>query len=234
MRGKRLQYGLKHRVTSTIYGCQGDTLHCLATQISSQNSEFDIWDKAQVLVLLSRTRTAKDIIFVGDPKSTMRYLMQKMQTRTLNTDYMERVISLLTDDDHLQDYPTFSYELYPFDFCHIELPQCHTGFVYFLVSLIDNRKIYIGETKDLITRLNQHNSGNGTQFTDDHRPWALYAFISGFDGNKSRMKSIENSWQHLVSNAVSSGVRNPKELVQSGFPLVSNSNAGLKMTLLFK
>ena len=75
---------------------------------------------------------------------------------------MERVISLPTSDDHLQDYPTFSYELYPFDFHHVELPQYHTGFVYFLVSLIDNRKIYIGETKDIITRLNQHNSGNGT------------------------------------------------------------------------
>ena len=60
MRGKRLQYGLSHHVTTTIHGCQGDNLHKLR-----------IWDKAQVVVLLSRTRMAKDIIFVGDPQSIM-------------------------------------------------------------------------------------------------------------------------------------------------------------------
>ena len=38
MRGKRLQYGLKHHVIATIHGCQGDTLHRLIIQISASNS----------------------------------------------------------------------------------------------------------------------------------------------------------------------------------------------------
>ena len=59
-RGKRLQYGLKHCVTTTIHRCQGDTLHHLVTQISSSNSEYHIWDKAHV---------------VGYPQSAMNCLI---------------------------------------------------------------------------------------------------------------------------------------------------------------
>ena len=56
MRGKGRQYGLKHRVTATIHGCQGDTIHKLATQICSPGNASNLWDKAQVVVLLSCTR----------------------------------------------------------------------------------------------------------------------------------------------------------------------------------
>ena len=98
MRGKRLQYGLKHHVTATIHGCQGNTLHCLVTQISSSNSEYHIWDKAQVVVLLSCTHMAKDIIFVGDPQSTMTCLIQKMNTRSMHTNYMERIVSFFLEN----------------------------------------------------------------------------------------------------------------------------------------
>ena len=95
MRGKRRQYGLKHRVTATIHGCQGDTLHKLVTQICGHGLEFTIWDKAQVVVLLSRTRRAHDIIFVGDPEATIKCLIEKMVSKSQNTDYMEKVITVL-------------------------------------------------------------------------------------------------------------------------------------------
>ena len=104
----------------------------------------------------------------------------------------------------------------------------------FLVCLTNSRKKYIGETFDIITRLKQDNSGNGTTFTDENRPWTLYAFIIGFNCNKNRMKSVEISWQHLRNIAVINGIYNPKDLVRSGLPLVLNSNGELKMVCLFK
>ena len=238
MKGKRRQYGLKHRVTATIHACQGDTLHKLVTQISSRSAEFNIWDKAQVVVLLSRTRRAEDMIFVGSAENTINCLIEKMKTRSQNTDYMEKVISLLDSSSsssslNLDTSNVFTYSDYPYDFNNIELPDCHTGFVYFLISLKDINKSYIGQTFDLRSRLRAHNSGNGTSFTDLNRPWALYAYIIGFDNNRHKMMSIENSWEYLRIQAVNNGVRDPKQLVLSGLPLVHASDGKLKMICHF-
>ena len=159
-----------------------------------------------------------------------------MKTRSQNTDYMERVISILDtrEDRNTLQVPGFLYEDYPYDFNFVELPECHTGYVYFLISLSGGRKSYIGQTFDIKTRLRQHNSGHGTSFTDENRPWALYAYIIGFDNNRHMMMSIENSWQYLRTAAINDGDRNPKDLVRSGLPLVQNSNGKLKMICLFK
>ena len=233
MKGKRFQYGLRHRVTSTIHGCQGDTLHKLATQVCSENNGFKLWDKAQVVVLLSRTRSAKDMIFVGGIDSTINCLVKMMCTKTQNSEYMEKVIALL---DHSRDLTEaqrmniFSYEHFPYDFNQIELPQCHTGFVYFLVSLKDNRKTYIGETFDLRTRLRTHNSGYGTSFTDEHRPWAVYAYISGFNRDKNYMKSVENAWQRHRNLSQSPC---PKALAKTAIPIIENANGRLQLILHF-
>ena len=66
MKGKRKQYGSKHHLTSTVHGSMGDTLHNIVTEISLENNEFRLWDKAQAIVLLSRKRLGSDIIFVGE------------------------------------------------------------------------------------------------------------------------------------------------------------------------
>ena len=66
MRGQRRQYGLKHHVTSTVHATMGDTLHKIVTSVSTQDGEYQLWDKAQAIVLLSRTKFGKNIIFVGD------------------------------------------------------------------------------------------------------------------------------------------------------------------------
>ena len=48
----RKQYGLKHRVTSTIHACMGDTLPKIAIELSLSESEYKLWDKAQVSYML--------------------------------------------------------------------------------------------------------------------------------------------------------------------------------------
>ena len=79
--------------------------------------------------------------------------------------------------------PIFDYSSIPFEFNQLPLPQCNTGYVYFIVSVRNKRAYYIGETMCLKTRLRQHNSGSGTFFTNEigRRPWALFAYITGFD-----------------------------------------------------
>ena len=55
---QRSQYGLKHRVTSTIHASMGDTLSKVAIQIT--DAMFELWDKAQIIVALTRTKISKN------------------------------------------------------------------------------------------------------------------------------------------------------------------------------
>ena len=46
----------------------GDTLHKVAIEISDNDPHYKLWDKAEVVVMLSRTRIGCNIIFVGNQK----------------------------------------------------------------------------------------------------------------------------------------------------------------------
>ena len=94
--GKRKQYGLKHHVTSTIHADMGDTLPSMATEISLCNSNFNMWDKGQMIEVLSRTKYAKDTIFVGDKNDTLAALKNLLTRKMQWTDYMEEVLQLIT------------------------------------------------------------------------------------------------------------------------------------------
>ena len=70
-KARRRQYGLKHHVNSTVHASMGNTLSTIVTEISENDSNYKLWDKAQAIVLLSRTCVGSDIIFVGDKESTI-------------------------------------------------------------------------------------------------------------------------------------------------------------------
>jgi hypothetical protein len=65
MRATRVQYKLWHHIGSTLHSIMGQTLSKLVTEVSQgTNSPYSLWLASQVFVLLSRTRTAADTIFV--------------------------------------------------------------------------------------------------------------------------------------------------------------------------
>ena len=82
MQGKRKQYGLKLYVISTIHGAMGDTLQYMATQISVHDSNFNLWDKGQLTVILSRTEKGKNSIFIGPKNDTLNALCTLLLSRT--------------------------------------------------------------------------------------------------------------------------------------------------------
>lgn len=49
-------------------------------------------------------------------------------------------------------------------------------FVYFLRSLSNPAKTYIGETSNLVMRMQQHNSGQ-SDYTSRFMPWEVEAFV---------------------------------------------------------
>ena len=218
-KGNRKQYGLKHYVTATLHVLQGLTINKLATEINVFSSDYKLWDCAQLLVLLSRTKKSQDVIFVGNKENTIISIVQITKTSSQWTDYMENVVKILSQSSQndTNRIPIVEHTEFPLDLKCISIPRCNTGYVYFLISTRDTTKTYIGQTMNLYKRLSQHNQGFGTQFTQriDLRPWVLYGYISGFDRKRSLMLSIEHEWKSVRNHLISSGVRNPKDLCRS-------------------
>eukprot|EP00957_Ditylum_brightwellii_P146940 11187120-Ditylum_brightwellii.AAC.1 len=77
IQAKQKQYGLKHRVTSTIHAAMGDTLPSIATKISRTNGNFKMWDK-------------------GDKNEALAALKDLLTRKMQWTDYMEEVLHLIT------------------------------------------------------------------------------------------------------------------------------------------
>ena len=75
-----LQYGFCHHIASTIHGAMGCDVDELVTSISSIDPKYCLWEKEQVIVLVSHTFFAVDLIFVGSPNdmiATLTNLIQK-------------------------------------------------------------------------------------------------------------------------------------------------------------
>ena len=68
---KRKQYGLKHYVSATVHVAMDDTLVKMATSVSTTDNNYNLWDKGQVVVILSRTKIGKHSIFVGQKDETL-------------------------------------------------------------------------------------------------------------------------------------------------------------------
>ena len=211
MRGQRRQYGLKHHVTSTVHACMGDTLKKIVTEISNEKNEFNLWDKAQAVVLLSRTRLGSDIIFVGDKHNTINSLASLIKTKSQWMNYMEKVLEVTVDNgiDESGQISVFSNEVFPYRLYDITLPTCNTGFVYMLISTKNHNFCYIGETENISRRLHEHNSGykRSTLSTPkSYRPYALFAYICGFNRNRNVRRYIEFEWKKKIAEERERGV----------------------------
>ena len=74
MQGKRKQYWLKPYVKSIINGAIGDTLQYMSTQVSVHNSNFNLWYRGQLTVLLSLTNYRTNSMFIGPKNDTLKAL----------------------------------------------------------------------------------------------------------------------------------------------------------------
>ena len=75
MQGERKQYGFKSHIAETIHSNMGDTLDLVATCISLHDKNYCLLDKVQVLVIIGRTKSAQDTIFVGDKYRNLDYMI---------------------------------------------------------------------------------------------------------------------------------------------------------------
>ena len=194
------QYGLQLYVGSTWHSTMGKTLAQVTTQVSFSSSKTDpysIWDPTQVVVMLSRTRLPRDTTFITtNPHKTAKRLFSILKKTSPLRNYLAYLVDSLCGADE-PGVPRNSIDqsrsiFVPRD---VLLPPDNTGFVYLLVSLRGN-VIYIGSCFNLILRLQRHNSGFGATQTapESLRPWAVMAYICGFQGSENHFRRVENDW----------------------------------------
>ena len=246
LQAQRKQYGLKHRVTGTIHSAMGDTYESMATMISTTDKNFSLWDKGQLIVIISRTRDPKKTIFVGNKGDTLAAFKHLLLKRTQWTDFMEHILEVITVNTTVGvPMVTADPEEYPFQVCDIELPQCQTGFVYMLSSLRKRDYIYIGTSNCLRTRIVQHNSGYGSRSTEDYRLrpfFAMMAYICGFGGDRDYMYSIEAKWKRRREQLRREGNDDPRDWARCGEDVIraetndpfGEEHSNLKLVLLFR
>jgi hypothetical protein len=95
IRGWRLQYGFCHRIAATVHAVMGSDFNRLITSVSRTDSQDRLWEKEQAVVLLSRTFTARDLIFVGDMVDTIDALASLIQTRSQYPKYLSHLLQML-------------------------------------------------------------------------------------------------------------------------------------------
>ena len=208
LRGMRQQYSLRHLGASTIHKVTGKTiLGKCATEI---NSRCLTWDKAQAVVLLSRTTKGKDTIIVGDRQYAINHLWNVICVGNQWTSYIEELLQRLSINRNgatTQCENTINYaDLYPFRTCDIILPRDTSGYVYMIASVKHPDRTYIGQTQDLCRRFYEHNRGHGgAQGTADpnHHPYFMVAFICGLSHmTESGRTALEEKWKQHINNAI--------------------------------
>ena len=130
-------------------------------------------------------------------------------------------------DEHVEvRNHVLTQDSFPFRICDVTLPQCNTGYVYMLISMKDKSFIYIGKTKSLRKRIKKHNSGIGSVSTEplNLRPYALLAYICGFDLRDELMSYVEQTWKLKRDNLIRNCCSNPLSGARSGGMVANDVN----------
>jgi len=202
---RRSQFPLHSRVAATIYRAMGSNLNCVVTQVSNtKNDAGYIWDRGQVVVLLSRTPRLSNIYFVTggtvdkeEVAKTLLYILSKApQFYNYQKQIIERTgIRFISEaengvegvDRNRTSKGIIKLTSYPFRPMDFQLPDdniCLHGYVYILLSLKTLKSVYVGSCKSITARMHEHNHVNSTskkRIAPTYlRPWALMGFVCAF------------------------------------------------------
>jgi predicted GIY-YIG superfamily endonuclease len=174
----------------------GSTLSAVVSVVvplTNMPYNFSLWEAAQIVVLLSGTKTASAIFFIGDKEATIKHLIEVLSGQQYR--FLRFISSLLNklcgesvDPIEILPQPT---RFRPID---SQLPR--SPGVYLIVSTKKPYFEYIGETNNLARRIKQHNSLQGPQLTaqPDLLPFAMHAYIIGFSDKTERLQ-FEAVWK---------------------------------------
>jgi predicted GIY-YIG superfamily endonuclease len=174
----------------------GSTLPAIVTAVTALSDmpyNFTLWEAALVVVLLSRTRKARQMFFVGDKRATVKHLLDVLkgnQHRFLRyiTGLLEKLCGERSDVPPIIRQPTAFHAK---DTILTSVPG-----VYLIISTRQPEFSYIGQTPSLSIRLHKHNAGTGPKITGSFGliPFAMFAYVVGFQHEGERL-NFESLWK---------------------------------------
>ena len=103
--------------------------------------------------------------------------------------------------------------------------------------------MYIGMTNSIRVRIKKHNTGIGSVSTEPFhlRPYALLAYICGFDLRRELMGFVEQKWKYRRDTLIQNGNNDPIAWADVGTQIITEMNTGndaapcgLKLVCMFK
>ena len=143
---RRFSYPIKNYVASTIHKCLGDTLPKIVTKISLTESSYKIWEKEQLLVLLSRVSKLDDITFIGREDDLEATIASVLQKPSCWSNYIQNLLDKIVSVPNAHAALTLDLLSSNFVAWNVILPEDDIGFVFLLVSRKITHVYYIGET----------------------------------------------------------------------------------------
>ena len=204
---RRYFFPLKNYVASTIHKCLGDTFPEIITKISLTENNYKLWEKEQLLVLLSRVSKIDEITFVGEKQDIENTLATIIQKQSCWTIFINEFLTKISSSQNRYCSSTLDLSSTQFQPWNIVLPEDDVGFVYLLVSTKKQNVFYVGETVCMRKSLREHNSGYGSKETRpiERRPWAVFAFVTGFNThnhtcNRLQRKELESIMHYKTAS----------------------------------
>ena len=227
--GVRRQYALRHTGSSTINKQMGNTITGKCAVECSEGCAP--WEKAQIVVCLSRTRLSKDTMIVGDETWAVNHMWKLITVCNQWVPYVEELLERLSVNGNgscegvsrMMDY----CEVFPYRTCDINLPTDSTGYVYMLVSVRDFDRDYVGQTENIVRRFDEHQRGYGARATSNpyYRPYCVAAYICGLSHmDKTQRESLERQWKLYNKGTLASGLRDLGSRIEQGQRIVNEYN----------
>lgn len=158
-----------------------------------------LWEAAQVIVLLSRTRFPQDIWFIGPWEVTIQVLWNALLCTDQFSLYVSHLLDTLCQDitSSPRVFIIDQVHWHPFRPCDMELPRPNEYCCYILASRRQTNVTYVGYTSNMRRRYDEHNSkagGSASTRRLNLKPWGLLAYVVGFYSKHDAMV-FEAKWK---------------------------------------
>ena len=202
---RRNHFPLKPFQASTIHKCIGDDVPNLATQIASTDPEernmFKLWEKNQLLVLVSRVKQLQNLTFVG-PRNLTLNTIKKICCNVTQWDYYINEFVLALCSAPVSGIMNFPLNQNVYSISRQTIPDDSCATVFCLLSMKDGSFI-TGHCTNLKSVLIKYNTFSDTVHCLHltKKPWAVLcaAFEPSADTITSSTLALHSKWLSAVT-----------------------------------
>jgi len=186
---RRKQYPLDYHICTTIHSAMGQTLDQVATSMSNRDKNYRLWDRSQLLVALSRTRSLNNLTIVGNWNENMAAVRTLLKKTSKTSAYIQKklhILNVIRNEPIARIIPPAPSTVR----IQAELPTEKCGFVYMLVSKSDEKVYKVVQCACILSSYTHYNTGWVEERMRCFRPYFIAFYIYGFPGSDGM--AIEN------------------------------------------